>query len=101
MKLFYFLWNALWIKQNNITINYEIDVFKNVLIYLFSFNRLTELVISGRHYHLMKLDLSSNNISSVRGLRLDGLIHLSEINLSNNKLISLPPNSFSTSGMLR
>jgi Leucine-rich repeat (LRR) protein len=49
----------------------------------------------------MKLDLSSNNISSVRGLKLDGLIHLSEINLSNNKLISLPPNSFSTSGMLR
>ena len=60
-----------------------------------------EFVVTGLHYHLSKLDLSSNNISSVRGLRLDGLVHLSEINLSNNKLISLPPNSFSTSGMLR
>ena len=66
-----------------------------------SFNRLSELILTGRHYHLTKLDLSSNNISSVRGLRIDGLIHLSEINLSNNMLISLPPNSFATSGMLR
>ena len=78
------------------------NIFSENLIFAFySYNRLTELVITGLHYHLSKLDLSSNNISSVRGLRLDGLVHLSEINLSNNKLISLPPNSFSTSGMLR
>ena len=46
-----------------------------------SYNDLHSLV-AGVHYKLSFLDLSFNNISSVRSLHIEGLIALSELNLS-------------------
>ena len=45
------------------------------------------------HYTLEALDLSFNNITSVRSLHLDGLISLQELNLAHNRIINLGRNS--------
>ena len=53
-------------------------------------------------HSLEVLDLSGNNISSVRALRLGPLAALADLDLSENGLISLPPRTFARSpGLLR
>lgn len=63
-------------------------------------NQLSSL-FAGVHYSLSNLDLSFNNISSVRALHVEGLVALTEINLANNKIISLPSNAFTGVVMLK
>ncbi len=64
-----------------------------------SHNHLSGL-FGGVHYSLVSLDLSYNNISSVRSLHLEGLVSLEELNLAGNKVISLPAGAFAGSPLL-
>ena len=66
-----------------------------------SSNRLTGFSFVGTHYKLRKLDLSSNNITTVRSLQIDALIHLAELNLAHNRIISLPSTAFPAGAFLR
>ena len=52
------------------------------------------------NYLLERLDLSNNAISSVRRLRLEGLVSLRELNLAGNRIVSLPSEAFSAGGVL-
>ena len=61
-------------------------------------NGLDEFRFAGSHYALRKLDLSGNNLTSVRRLRLHGLVGLQELNLADNKLMSLPAKGFKPVG---
>lgn len=66
-----------------------------------SSNMLSQVMFAGTHYKLRKLDLSSNNLTTVRGLQLDGLVHLTELNLANNNIMSLPHHAFPGGSFLR
>ena len=59
-------------------------------------NNLRSFFADGSYNHgrLISLDLSSNNISDVKSLRLDGLTALAQLNLDDNRIKSLPPNPF-------
>merc|ERR1712223_1455703 len=79
----------------------EIQAMSELQFLDLSSNRLSGFSFSGTHYKLRKLDLSSNNITTVRSLQIDALIHLAELNLANNKIISLPSTAFPSGAFLR
>ncbi len=63
-------------------------------------NRLDSFSASSHYYLLERLDLSSNEISSIRQISLDGLVSLRELRLAGNRIVSLPAGAFGGAGML-
>ncbi|TRY64155.1 hypothetical protein TCAL_04008 [Tigriopus californicus] len=65
-----------------------------------SHNRLSAF-FGDVHFHLEYLDLSYNDINSVRSLRLESLVGLTHLHLANNQILSLPSDAFPASKKLK
>jgi len=79
----------------------EVTELKNLIKLDLSNNRVTKLVGSTNNYVVRILDISHNNIGSIRSLRLSSFFNLTHLDLSYNKIASIPPNSFANGAQLQ